>query len=578
MQTSEPKINIVASLYSFLSVYEKKMKKLCSIQKLNPATPSILLLMIFLFIEGIKRLVSEIKTEIDSNFYIICSIQTFCFFLFGFIYLLFEKNSNKMKALFLRKSDFLIFSLEIGSLIISLEGDISGVVDKNDGDNMFYQGCKSITIIKIFSKGYLNAKFRFFFNFLCNLYITFRFINESKESLLFMLLLTAICGYENFQDDSFRSVHKYTNNIQNKILSYNYSQLLHLIQEVDKEFLNNLIDDILHCSKIGVLIFDDKEKMKYCSKSIYRMFPKKNESTLIDYLINLPIRYEKADSLSQKEKKKTKKLESFYSSYYSESKCNEKNLLENIDLDESFLTNPDKEKDVISCVSELIFASKKDKKEKFIDQNIKNYLKISENAFEFILEETPNNEAEINLNAKLKRFHGVLCIYASKYGFLNVLMVKIDHEISDKFNSKIMKNHKKVFTYFAEEISNPLSHISFMEQMMEDKIPKNIREYFLNPCISSTKFLINLRNELNDLNEMLDAKLTFNFQDFQLKKLIEEVIGIFLFQAEIRGITISFYYDERIPYTVKSDARRIAQIMTNILSKLKKLKRNKKSI
>ena len=149
MKTSEPKLKIIAGVYSFFSFYQKRLKKVCSTQKLNPATPSIIFLMIFLFIEGAKRLMFEIKSEINNDFYIVCSIQTFCFLLFGLIFLLFEKNSNKMKALFLRKSDFLIFSLEIGSLILSLEGDILGFVNKNDGTNMFYQGCKSIIIISI---------------------------------------------------------------------------------------------------------------------------------------------------------------------------------------------------------------------------------------------------------------------------------------------------------------------------------------------------------------------------------------------------------------------------------------------
>ena len=136
--------------------------------------------------------------------------------------------------------------------------------------------------------------------------------------------------------------------------------------------------------------------------------------------------------------------------------------------------------------------------------------------------------------------------------------------------NKILDNFQKVIDYISIELTNALNTTMILLQMLQtsNEMPKKLTFDYVDPAMTSMKFLINLKNEMGNIGDMLRGKIVKNLIEFNLKELAMEVLGMFSFQCESKSINLSLKYDERIPKVIKSDPRIIGQILTTLISML----------
>lgn len=87
----------------------------------------------------------------------------------------------------------------------------------------------------------------------------------------------------------------------------------------------------------------------------------------------------------------------------------------------------------------------------------------------------------------------------------------------------------------------------------------------LEPSIDSCKLLLNLINDILDINSINEGKFNFNYQSFDLSKLIHQVVSLFKIQSEIKNVPITVHYDKNTPRKIVSDANRLQQILINLI-------------
>ncbi len=75
-----------------------------------------------------------------------------------------------------------------------------------------------------------------------------------------------------------------------------------------------------------------------------------------------------------------------------------------------------------------------------------------------------------------------------------------------------------------------------------------------------------LLNDLLDFAKLEAGKLSFTEETIDLHELVMKIKGDMLLLAHEKGIQLKFDYLENIPSKVMGDAKRIRQVLVNLLS------------
>ena len=154
------------------------------------------------------------------------------------------------------------------------------------------------------------------------------------------------------------------------------------------------------------------------------------------------------------------------------------------------------------------------------------------------------------------------------------LTIKRDPCFQEHRRSQIrMENHSKIVSFVSHEFRTPLNCvINMLEHISADNSP-HLQEY-IQPAIISSKFLLNLVNDLLDTAQIEAGTFKLIPHEFDLNELIEDSAQIIFLQASGRGLKILINHDPKIKGLTLSDGNRIRQILINLLSKIF-IKKNK---
>lgn len=118
----------------------------------------------------------------------------------------------------------------------------------------------------------------------------------------------------------------------------------------------------------------------------------------------------------------------------------------------------------------------------------------------------------------------------------------------------------------SHELRTPLNAILGMSQILRLKgIPKEFEE-----CVSVITMagnnLLALVNDILDFAKLEVGKLSFSQEPLDFNLLISQILYSLSHQAKEKGLEFKLNYDETIPGIVFGDAKRIRQILVNLLS------------
>lgn len=135
---------------------------------------------------------------------------------------------------------------------------------------------------------------------------------------------------------------------------------------------------------------------------------------------------------------------------------------------------------------------------------------------------------------------------------------KAEAEAANRSKSQFLAN-------ISHEIRTAMNCINGMtELLLTSQIAPSQKEY-LELIKSSSDSLINLINDILDLSRIEAGKLRLEQKIFDFRDMIREIVKIYQFQAEQKGLSFDYFIAPEVPASLSGDPGRLRQVLANLL-------------
>ncbi|MES2262242.1 MAG: EAL domain-containing protein [Pseudomonadota bacterium] len=117
----------------------------------------------------------------------------------------------------------------------------------------------------------------------------------------------------------------------------------------------------------------------------------------------------------------------------------------------------------------------------------------------------------------------------------------------------------------SHEVRTPLNGVVGMLDMLKEMKLTQRQQECVDVAWNSSRTLIDLINNVLDFSKMDAGKLTLEEVDFDLRKLLEEVIELVARPAQQKGVEVAYLLAPGVPERITGDALRLRQILINLL-------------
>lgn len=146
----------------------------------------------------------------------------------------------------------------------------------------------------------------------------------------------------------------------------------------------------------------------------------------------------------------------------------------------------------------------------------------------------------------------------------SLIQIPIVFDSVSMLNKEKQNQNKRIYSV-SHEMRTPLNCIVSMLQILKPLLSHDIDEEYVNPAIISCNFLLYLVQDLLDMAQMESDKFTMNYDEFDPRILISDIIELFRIQASSKNTKIYPNISKNVPDTIISDHRRIRQILINLI-------------
>jgi PAS domain S-box-containing protein len=116
------------------------------------------------------------------------------------------------------------------------------------------------------------------------------------------------------------------------------------------------------------------------------------------------------------------------------------------------------------------------------------------------------------------------------------------------------------------EIRTPLNGIIGMTSLLSEvDVSKEAREY-IDTIRASGEHLLSIVNEILDFSRIESGQMALEKIEFSPRALVEETFALFTAESQRRGISLSCYVPNNVPFMLTGDPTKLRQILFNLLS------------
>ncbi len=118
----------------------------------------------------------------------------------------------------------------------------------------------------------------------------------------------------------------------------------------------------------------------------------------------------------------------------------------------------------------------------------------------------------------------------------------------------------------SHEIRTPITAVLGMNELiMRESREPEIKQYAKN-VEGAAKSLLSIINDILDISKIEAGKLTVLTVEYYVSSVLQDVINMITFKANVKDLEFKVFVDERIPAKLLGDDVRLRQILVNLLN------------
>ena len=116
----------------------------------------------------------------------------------------------------------------------------------------------------------------------------------------------------------------------------------------------------------------------------------------------------------------------------------------------------------------------------------------------------------------------------------------------------------------SHEIRTPLNGVVGMLELLSGTPLDAQQQHYASIARSSADSLLRLINDILDFSKIEAGKLELEEFDFDLRRLVDDVVEVFAERAHAKGLELTCAIDPDVPAVVRGDADRLRQVLVNL--------------
>ncbi len=134
-------------------------------------------------------------------------------------------------------------------------------------------------------------------------------------------------------------------------------------------------------------------------------------------------------------------------------------------------------------------------------------------------------------------------------------------------NAKQATKSKSTFlANMSHEIRTPMTGVLGMLDLLRETKLVSEQKYFIDTAYNSAEALLVVINDVLDFSKIEAGKIDYEAILFDIRHLLEEVIGLYAKDVQDKGIDISIHIEGDVSEFVRGDPTRLRQILNNLIS------------